>query len=330
MLVARLLFALAWLASLAAGAGDQGLLIVHKGSSALGFYQLDGKLLTAVPIGQHPHEIAFSTDGRYAYITDNGVMRVENEGQGGNTVSIVDLRARKNAGTVSLGEFRRPHGIALEPATGRLLVTTELPDQLLLVDPVKRVIVRKYETKGKASHMVVLSRDGKRAFVCNAKSETVAVIELASGQLRLIKVPGRPESAILSRDGSKLYVANIDADNITIIDTAKEAVIDRIPTGKGGPVRMALTPDERLLVYALMHSGGAEFIDLAARKVVAHFDIGGEPVSMGLSPDGRLAYVALESDDTICVIGVPERKLLRKFKTPPGAGPDPVRFVTLN
>jgi len=81
--------------------------------------------------------------------------------------------------------------------------------------------------------MVVLIRDGKRAFVCNAKSETVAVIELASGQLRLIKVPGRPESAILSRDGSKLYVANIDADNITIIDTARRRLSTESPPARG-------------------------------------------------------------------------------------------------
>jgi YVTN family beta-propeller protein len=324
--LARLLFALA---PLVAGAEDLGLLIVHKGGDALGFYQLDGKLLTSVPLGKHPHELVFSADGRYAYITDNGVMRVENAGEGGNTVSIVDLKARKKTGEISLGEFRRPHGIALVPATGRLLVTTELPDQLLLVDPVKRTIIRKYETKGKASHMVVLGRDGKWAYVCNAKSQTVAAIELSSGQVRLIETGGRPETAVLSKDGSKLYVANLDADNITIIDTAKKAVIDRIPTGRG-PVRLALTPDERQVVYSLMHANKAQFIDLAARKVIGEIELGGEPVSMSLSPDGTLAYVSLESDDTICVISVPERKLLRKFKTPPGAGPDPVHYVRLN
>jgi len=325
-LLAGFLFAFV---SLLAGADDQGLLIVHKGSSALGFYQLDGKLLASVPIGKHPHELVFSADGRYAYITDNGVMRVEETDKGGNTVSIVDLKTRKKAGEISLGEFRRPHGIALDPATGRLLVTTELPDQLLLVDPVKRTIIRKYETKGRASHMVVLGRDGKWAYVCNAKSQTVAAIELASGQLLLIQTGGRPETAVLSRDGGRLYVANLDADNITVIDTAKKAVADRIPTGKG-PVRLQLTPDERQLVYSLMNANKVQFMDLAARKVIGEIELGGQPVSMNLSPDGKLAYASLEGDDTICVISVPERKLLRKFKTPPGAGPDPVHYVRLN
>jgi YVTN family beta-propeller protein len=310
-------------------AAEQGLLIVHKAGHAVGYYRLDGTHLESVPVGKHPHELAFSPDGRYAYVTDNGVMRVEHAGKGGNTVSIVDVKKRRKAGQIRLGGFWRPHGIAVDPVTGMVLVTTELPDQLLLIDPVKRAVVRKYDTQGKASHMVVLSRDRKTAYVCNAKSRTVAAIELASGQVRLIETGGRPETAVLSRDGKRLYVVNMDADNITVIDTAKETVIDRIPTGRG-PVRIELTHDERQLVYSLIHSDKMEFIDLAARKVITEIDLGAEPVSLNLSPDGKLAYVSLESNDTICVISVMERKLLRKFKTPPGAGPDPVHYVELN
>jgi DNA-binding beta-propeller fold protein YncE len=42
-------------------------------------------------VGKHPHEFVVSTDGRYAYTTDNGSMLLETPGQGGNTISIVDL-----------------------------------------------------------------------------------------------------------------------------------------------------------------------------------------------------------------------------------------------
>jgi len=299
------------------------LLIVHKAGSALGFYNLNGNHETSVPVGTHPHELVLSPDGRLAYITDNGAMRVEHSGRGGNTVSIVDLKARKKVGEISLGEFHRPHGIALDPASGLLAVTTELPDQLLLIDPVKQTVLRAYETLGRSSHMVALSTDGKWAYVCNARSETVAAIDLAGGGVELIRTGGRAETAVLSKDGARLYVANLEADNITVIDTEQKAVIDRIPTGKG-PVRLALTPDERWIVYALIHGNGIEFVDLAARQVMARLDLDGSPVSLNLSPDGCLAYASLEDEDAVWVASVPERRLLRKFKTPPGAGPDPV------
>lgn len=302
------------------------LLIVHKAGSALGFYDLEGKHETSVPVGTHPHELVLSADCRLAYVTDNGAMRVEHPGRGGHTVSIVDLKERRRTGEIDLGEFHRPHGIALDPATGRLAVTTELPDHLLLIDPVERKVLRTYETRGRSSHMVCVSPDGNQAYVCNARSESVAAIDLAAGGVELIHTGGRPETAVLSRDGTRLYVANLDADNITVIDTAKRAVVDRIPTGKG-PVRLALTPDESQIVHALIHGNGIEFIDLAARRVTCRLDLDGSPVSLNLSPGGRLAYASLEEEDSVWVASVTGRRLLRKFQTQPGAGPDPVFHI---
>src|SRR5512134_3883704 len=113
-------------------------LILQKAESSMGFYTPAGQYLASVPVGKHPHEFVISTDGRYAYTTDNGSMLLETPGQGGNTISIVDLVSRKKAGEISLGEFRRPHGIDLDRKTGRLAISCELPDRLLIVDPASR------------------------------------------------------------------------------------------------------------------------------------------------------------------------------------------------
>ena len=117
-------------------------LILQKAESSLGFYTPSGQHLASVPVGQHPHEFVISTDGRYAYTTDNGSMLLETPGQGGNTISIVDLVNRKKAGEIQLGQFRRPHGIDLDRKTGHLAISCELPDRLLIVDPVTRKVLR--------------------------------------------------------------------------------------------------------------------------------------------------------------------------------------------
>ena len=83
-------------------------------------------------------------------------MAIEEAGTGGNTVSIVDVAARKRVGEIPLGDYRRPHGIDLDPKTGRVLVSCELPDQLLVLDPGRRRVGRTYDTKGKTAHMVKL------------------------------------------------------------------------------------------------------------------------------------------------------------------------------
>src|SRR5688572_13065439 len=279
------------LISFAVHAQDAAYLVLHKGASSLGYYARDGKLLATVPVGQHPHEMVFSPDGRYLYTSDNGTMKIEQQGQGGNTISIVDVKARKKVGEIPLGEYRRPHGLDIDKSTGRLLVTTELPDQLLIIDPMKRSIVKKYATKGKTSHMVTLGSGGKRAYVSNSSSTNVAAIDLDSGDVKLIQTGARPEGSVLSRDGMELYVANREAALITVIDTTKQQPVATISTGKG-PVRVALSPDGRTLVYALMHEKKVAFADPATRQQTGYVIIPGEPVSCSVSSDGKLAIAS--------------------------------------
>ena len=85
-------------------AQDAAYLVLHKGASSLGYYSHDGKLLAAVPVGEHPHEMVFSPDGRYLYTSDNGTMKIEQQGQGGNTISIIEVSARRKIGEIPLGE----------------------------------------------------------------------------------------------------------------------------------------------------------------------------------------------------------------------------------
>jgi YVTN family beta-propeller protein len=299
------------------------LLVLHKGGSSLGFYSPAGKLLENVPVGQHPHEMALSADGRLVYTTDNGTMRIEEAGSGGNTISIVDVAARKKIGQISLGNYRRPHGIALSRRSGLLYVDTELPDALLEIDPAQRKVLKTWETKGKTSHMVTLGLDGRRAYVSNSTSNDVSSILLSSGEIKLIPTGERPEGSVLARSGGELYVCNREAQKISVISASKQAVIGEIKTGKG-PVRTALTPDGKLLVYALIHDEAVGIADPAARKVLASVKLGGKPVSLSISPDGRRAYASAEEQDTVYVISIPDRKIVRSFKTAPGSAPDPV------
>lgn len=299
------------------------LLVLLKGQNALAYYSSTGQQLATVPVGPHPHEMVLSADGRYLYCTDNGTMLLEQPGEGNNTVSIVDVAARKKVGEISLGNFRRPHGIDLDRGTGKLYVTTELPDQLLAIDTTTRKILRTYDTKGKTSHIVKLGRGAKVAYVSNSSSNNIAAIDLASGAVTLIPTAVHPEGSVVSSDGSRLYSANREGASITIIDTAKNAAVGEIKSGKGTN-RITITPDGSTLIYSAMQEHRVEIADIASRKVVGQIALEGEPVSLNLSPDGKLAYSSVQDKDTVYVISVADRKIVRRFQTPAGAGPDPV------
>lgn len=318
-----LLLALPLVAS--AGAADKAALaVVEKISGTVGFYTADGRRIGGVKVGEYPHEIVLSPDGRYAYVSDNGILWMTNPGEGGNTISVIDLAAMKGAGAISLGSYRRPHGMDVDRKTGRLVVTIENPDGLLLVDPVQRKVLRKYDVQGSDPHMVTLARDGAWAFVSNTGTHNIAAVHLDSGKVTLIPTDARPQGGTLSHDGALYYVTNADGNSIAIIDVAKKQRVGTIKTGRG-VARVALTPDGHTLVYNLGEGGDAvAFADVASKKEMTVIPLGGRPLSMSLAPDGRLAYLGIQDQDRIVVVSVPERKIVRTIRTPKGAGPDPI------
>jgi YVTN family beta-propeller protein len=295
---------------------------LHKLGSSLGFYTEEGEHVTTVPVGKNPHEMILSSDGRIVYVTDYGELGAEAEGDGGNTVSIIDIAGMEKVGEVVLGEFRRPHGIDLDKA-GLLAVSTEKPNRLLIVDPASREVMKDFDTQGEASHMVTFHPDGKTAYVSNIVSENVSVIDLESGSVVLIPVGKRPEGSDITGDGKTLYVANRESHFISVIDTETNEVVGEIPTGKG-PGRVRLTPDEGTLVYCLVHDSKVGFADVASGKEVGTVDLDEAPVSLLMSHNGESALTAAQGGDTVYVISVAERKIVRQFETAEGMGPDPV------
>lgn len=302
--------------------GQSTLAVVEKKAGKVGFYTEEGRRVGEVQVGRFPHEMAFSPDHRLLYVTDNGMLWMTDPGEGGNSISVIDVRSRKKTGVIDLGNFRRPHGIAVLPETGQIIVTIENPYGLLLIDPVARRVVRKFDVGGNSPHMVTL-RDGT-AWVSDSGSGAVAVVNLASGAVEAVIPIGKdPQGAILSRDQKRVYVTNMESNTISIIDAQARRVEGEIQTGPG-PARAFLTPDGKTLVYNLQTGRAMGFADVATRRETARIPLPGQPLSVSLSGDGQTAYLGIQDSDKIVIVSVPQRKIIRVFETPPGAGPDTV------
>src|SRR6266550_4705129 len=298
---------------------EADLAVIQKIAGSVGFYTQDGKLVGEVKVGTHPHEGVLSADKRLLYVTDNGILWMTEKGEGGNTISIVDVKARKKVGVIDLGSNRRPHGIDLDPKTGRLVATTENPSGLVLVDPVARTVARKYDVKGEAPHMVLLGPGARIAYVSNTNTGTLAAVNLETGDARTIPTGARPQGCVFSRDKKTIYVANSEANTISIIDPGKFQVTGTIQTGKW-PCRLAVTPDGKNLVYALQNGEAVGFADLSTMKEVKQVPLGGKLVSLTLSSDGRYAYSSAQEQDKISVISLADRKIVKVINTPKGSG----------
>ena len=242
------------------------------------------------------------------------------DAMGNNTIAIVDVLAMKKIGEINLGRFHRPHGIASRARSCWLLPS--VPFDLSVWTPAARRVVRDYDVQGKSPHMVMPFDGGRRAFVSNSDSDSLAVVDIGSGKVQLIPTGSHPQGGVLSRDGKLLYLTCTNANQIAIVDTAQLKVTGHITTGKG-PARIALTPDGRTLVYNLQMEPGVGFADVASGKQTGMVPVSARPLSLTLTGDGRRAFAGIQEQDKVAFISVPERKIERILNTPKGSGPDP-------
>lgn len=299
------------------------LLVVEKKNNSVGFYSSSGHRVDAVPVGETPHEVALSHDRRYAYVSDNGVLWMDYDGPGGNTLSIIDLETRRRVGILPLGKFHRPHGISIDPNSSRAFVTSENPDRIVLVDLDARAVIRDFDNGGTDPHMVTFGKDGVWGYVSNTATGTVGAVHAVTGELHLIEVGEGPQGSLLSKDGATLWVTCRDAGRIDIIDTASKANVGSIATGPGVN-RIVATPDEKLLVYSLQLGHAVGIAEIEEHKEVARIPLGGAPLSISLSKDGRFAFAGVQDEDQIWIVSVTDREVVQVIDTPPGTGPDPV------
>ena len=94
---------------------------------------------------------------------------------------------------------------------------------------------------GEEPRCVAVSPNDRFAFVTNAISATVSVVNLAQNRVvKEIKVGTEPRGCALSANGTLLYVANHTEGTVSIIDTASLAVAGTVQVG-GRPLAVAIT-----------------------------------------------------------------------------------------
>src|SRR5258707_15679772 len=203
--------------------------------------------LAKISVGVNGHEVIVSNDGRFAYVPIYGNSGVGKPGTDGRTIDVIDLQERKLAATIDLGKPLRPHRAEFGP-DGLLYVTAELAEAVDVIDPSTRKVLAEIPTGEPQSHMLVLSRDGRRAYTPNVGAGSVSVLDLAKRSLvTTIPVPKSVERISMSPDSSPVFTHDKDAPRIAVIDTATNKITDWIELPSPA-YASAPTPDGRWLL----------------------------------------------------------------------------------
>ena len=96
---------------------------------------------------------------------------------------------------------------------------------------------------GQHPHEVAVSPDGSRAYVTNASSNTVSVLNTATNRVTAtIHVGNGPYGVAVSPDGTRAYVTRLQNDSVAVINTATDQVTATIGVGSF-PIGVAVSPD---------------------------------------------------------------------------------------
>ena len=291
-ILTSVLFVLAAAVSSAAQSGPM-LLVANQGDHTLSLVDpTAGKEITAIPVGGVTgHEVTGSPDGRLAFVPIYGDAGVGRAGTDGSSMSVIDLSARKIVGTVEFGHGVRPHLPVYGPATGKLYVTTELDKAITVIDPKSLKIEGQIPTGAEQSHMLVVSRDGKRGYTANVGPGSVSVLDMVGRKtITVIPVSGKVQRISISRDDRLVFTADQTQPRLAVIDTAANKVKQWIPLPSVG---YGSTPslDGKYLLVGMPAAKQVAVIDLGTMKVIHTIDVpDGAQGEFLMRPDGKVAY----------------------------------------
>ena len=155
-------------------------LVANKGDQTLGIIDpVAGRQIATVPEdGKTGHEVAASADGNRVFVPIFGDSGVGKPGTDGQLIRVIDLAKRKVVGTIDLGKGMRPHCAVIGPKNNLLYVTTELDNSVTVIDPNTLKITGTIPTGQAESHMLAITRDGRRGYTANVGPGTVSVLDL--------------------------------------------------------------------------------------------------------------------------------------------------------
>jgi YVTN family beta-propeller protein len=240
-----------------------------------------GGSYTVRAAGTTPTDVAFSTDGRFAYLTQ----------QGDQAIGKVTLATPAVTGTfaVPFSPFR-----IRRSRSGTKLFVTGAADSVVMLDIATGARLAAYAMEV-AQNGLAESLDGSKLYVGSQDAGVVREITIATGTAGRTFVTGAfTQEVVLSADGSLMFVARESSPYLSVWNLATGTTVDSILLGRA-TFGMALSPDGKRLYATAPGAGKVFIVDAIARTVLDSLDVGGTPRRVAFNSSGNRAVVANEA-----------------------------------
>jgi len=309
--------------SFAQSTPQEALLILAKRDQTLAIVDpATLKVLKRVPVGNDPHEVIASSDGKTAYASNYG-------GGAYNTLAVVDLIGQEAKPSIDLGPLRGPHGLTF--VGDKTWFTAEAAKVIGRYDPATSKVDWVLGTGQNRTHMIYVSSDQQRIITTNVSSATVSIIDKITinpgpppgapagaptgpppggpmGRPRIdwdetiVPVGKGGEGFDVSPNEKELWVANAQDGTVSIIDIDAKKVTKTLSANVVGANRLKFTPDGKLVFISSLRSPDVTVLDATTRKEVKRIPVGHGAAGILMQPDGARVFVACSPDDYVAII----------------------------
>lgn len=249
-----------------------------------------------IDVGANPYQISspFNRNGRqYAYVAN----------QGAESLSVVDLAARKEVDTLRVGS--EPYGIASPNISGtaRFFVANTNSYSVSVVDSGQGRVISTIQAGLKPYYATALNT---KIFVTNGQSNTVSVINAITNSVEAtVPVGAYPRG--IKATATDVYVANYGdpyyysgGNTISVLDGYTYQLTHTIvlPAGSRGPRGVAVAGNRVYVTNYL--SANVSVIDSWTKEIIATIPVGAGPRGMAVA--GSKLYVENFDEGTVSVI----------------------------
>ncbi|HEY4062562.1 MAG TPA: bifunctional YncE family protein/alkaline phosphatase family protein [Puia sp.] len=270
---------------------------------------------TSLPLGDLPLNIAVSSSGHYAAVTNNG--------QSTQTLQLIDVQQEKILDSVIipkswLGLLFSADEKWLYAGGGndnRILKYAVHYDRgsgqrgLVLADSIR--LGKPWPEKISPAGMDIDERR-QLLYVVTKENNSLYIVDLAAKKvLQRVELGGEGYTCRLSRDRKELYITCWGCDKLMVFDTENRRFAWEVPVGDN-PNDICLTRTNRWLFIANANDNSVSVIDLRNRTVVetlnaalyADAPSGSTSNALALSGDEKTLYVANADNNCLAVFDV--------------------------
>jgi DNA-binding beta-propeller fold protein YncE len=286
-------------------------------------------------VGEDPHEVIASADGKTAYVSIYG-------GGSLHELDILDLTGQKPMPALDTRPLFGPHGLVF--AAGKAWFTAEGSKAVGRYDPATGKLDWSMGTGQDRTHMLYVTADGKRIYTTNVSSGTVSILidtllsfgppgpppggqnppgaqappggqgapnpqgpppgprQREDWRQTVISVDRGSEGFDVSPDGKELWTAASETGTIAIIDLQTKQLSEKINAGVTGANRLKFTPDGNQVFITSLSTGGLTIYDAHSRKMIKQLSIGHGAAGILMDSEKGRAFVACSADNYIAIV----------------------------